>query len=203
MVDIAIMASGPARRAWLERMLRRETSFHIAATAGTFPLLRSMLSESVADVVVVDLILDQPETNAEWLIELFDLASLIVLGSDVDQSIFNSILHAESGGLLRSDASAEQIVRAIHAVYAGLLVLDGSVVPRSETEHDLREQLTPREIDVLRLLAEGLANREIANRLDISEHTIKFHIRSVMGKLGASTRTEAVTRGFRTGLIEL
>jgi two-component system, NarL family, response regulator YdfI len=53
------------------------------------------------------------------------------------------------------------------------------------------------------LLAEGFGNREIANRLDISEHTIKFHIRSILGKLGASTRTEAVTRGFRAGLIDL
>jgi two-component system, NarL family, response regulator YdfI len=65
------------------------------------------------------------------------------------------------------------------------------------------EELTPRETEVLRLLADGLPNREIAERLHISEHTIKFHIRSILGKLGASSRTEAVTLGFRSGLIEL
>jgi len=66
----------------------------------------------------------------------------------------------------------------------------------------ISEELTSRETEVLRLLAEGSSNREIADRLDISEHTIKFHIRSILGKLGASTRTEAVTRGFRAGLID-
>ena len=86
---------------------------------------------------------------------------------------------------------------------AGLLALDPLSIPRPEIGESLQEELTPREVDVLRLLAEGYANREIANRLGISEHTIKFHIRSILGKLGASTRTEAVTRGFRAGLIDL
>src|SRR5437868_5604470 len=115
MVEIAIMAPGRARRDWLEQTLRREASFHLTAAAGTFPMLRSMLSETGADVVIVDLASDQAETNAEWLNELFDLAALIVLGSDVDQQTFNNMLHSASGALLRSDASAEQIVRAIHA----------------------------------------------------------------------------------------
>jgi two-component system, NarL family, response regulator YdfI len=61
--------------------------------------------------------------------------------------------------------------------------------------------LTPREIEVLRLVAVGLGNKEIASRLEISEHTVKFHLASLMGKLGAATRTEAVTLGIRHGLI--
>ena len=65
------------------------------------------------------------------------------------------------------------------------------------------EQLTPREGEVLRLLADGLGNKDIAVKLGISEHTIKFHIHSLLGKLGAASRTEAVTRGLRSGLIEL
>jgi DNA-binding NarL/FixJ family response regulator len=63
------------------------------------------------------------------------------------------------------------------------------------------EPLTPREIDVLSLLAEGAGNKEIAARLHISEHTVKFHVSSILGKLGAATRTEAVTRGYKEGLI--
>ena len=104
---------------------------------------------------------------------------------------------------MRSDASPQQIIRAIQSTLAGLLSLDSSLVPQSEGIEDLAEELTPRETSVLRLLAEGLGNREIANRLNISEHTIKFHIRSILSKLQASTRTEAVTRGLRAGLIEL
>jgi DNA-binding NarL/FixJ family response regulator len=65
------------------------------------------------------------------------------------------------------------------------------------------DDLTPREIEVLRMLAEGLGNREMASRLGISDHTVKFHISSILDKLGASTRTEAVTMGIRMGIILL
>jgi DNA-binding NarL/FixJ family response regulator len=67
----------------------------------------------------------------------------------------------------------------------------------------LIEQLTPREREVLTLAADGLSNREIAAELEISEHTVKFHLASVFGKLGASSRTEAVRRGFELGLVEI
>jgi DNA-binding NarL/FixJ family response regulator len=74
---------------------------------------------------------------------------------------------------------------------------------QTKEDTELAEPLTPREREVLGLLGDGLGNREIAARLNISEHTIKFHIRSILGKLGASSRTEAVSRGLRSGLIEL
>jgi DNA-binding NarL/FixJ family response regulator len=70
-------------------------------------------------------------------------------------------------------------------------------------DEPLLEQLTPRERTVLALVADGLPNREIAHELDISEHTVKFHLASVFGKLGASSRTEAVRRGLQLGLIEI
>jgi len=65
------------------------------------------------------------------------------------------------------------------------------------------EELTPREVEVLRLLADGLGNKEVALRLGISDHTVKFHISSILAKLGAGSRTEAVTLGIRRGLILL
>jgi DNA-binding CsgD family transcriptional regulator len=74
--------------------------------------------------------------------------------------------------------------------------------PAAEDELPI-EALTLREHDVLELVADGLPNREIAQALDISEHTVKFHLAAIFGKLGASTRTEAVHRGLRLGLIEL
>jgi DNA-binding NarL/FixJ family response regulator len=72
-----------------------------------------------------------------------------------------------------------------------------------EVETGSSEEITSRETDVLRMLAEGLVNRDIATRLGISEHTVKFHISSILDKLGASTRTEAVALGIRRGLIPI
>ena len=132
------------------------------------------------------------------------MVPVVVLTSSTDSWLFNAILHAQSGGaLLQQNSTSEQIISAIHSSSIGLLTLDSSLVPQPEAHEDLSEELTPRESEVLRLLAEGFGNREIANRLNISEHTIKFHIRSILAKLGAATRTEAVTRGLRAGLIEL
>jgi DNA-binding NarL/FixJ family response regulator len=78
-------------------------------------------------------------------------------------------------------------------------------LPRAHDEHEepLIEALTEREHDVLVLVSDGLSNREIAGALAISEHTVKFHLASIFGKLGASTRTEAVHRGLRHGVIEI
>jgi NarL family two-component system response regulator YdfI len=77
-------------------------------------------------------------------------------------------------------------------------------VPASSAERNHEpslEVLSAREIEVLALMAQGLANKNIADRLSISEHTVKFHVSSISSKLGAASRTEAVTRGFKDGLI--
>jgi ATP/maltotriose-dependent transcriptional regulator MalT len=78
-----------------------------------------------------------------------------------------------------------------------------SLPPAQRDEDPPIETLTAREHDVLALLAGGLSNRDIATALSISEHTVKFHLASIFGKLGASTRTEAVQRGLRLGVIEI
>jgi DNA-binding NarL/FixJ family response regulator len=79
----------------------------------------------------------------------------------------------------------------------------GSARDRDDRPDRPLEALTPRELDVLTLLADGVGNREIARRLEITEHTVKFHLSAVFGKLGATTRTEAVRRALRYGLIHL
>ena len=106
------------------------------------------------------------------------------------------------------DVTADQIVAAVHAAAAGLLVMPaGEGVsfqsPMHEPTQETVEPLTPREMDVLEMLAEGLSNKMIAHRLSISDHTAKFHVNSILAKLDAGTRTEAVTRGIRLGLIKI
>ncbi|HMK93517.1 MAG TPA: response regulator transcription factor [Thermoleophilia bacterium] len=103
--------------------------------------------------------------------------------------------------------SADRLAAALSAAARGLVVLDDALegmLPRTrEVEEALPEQLTPREREVLGLLAEGLSNKAIASRLGISDHTAKFHVNAILGKLGAETRTEAIVHAVRLGLILL
>ena len=103
------------------------------------------------------------------------------------------------------DVTAEQVIAAVHAAAAGLHVTpveEGLAFLPRELE-EIVEPLTPREMDVLEMLAEGLSNKMIAHRLSISDHAAKFHVNSILAKLNAGTRTEAVTRGIRLGLIKI
>jgi len=111
--------------------------------------------------------------------------------------------------LLPPDASADQIVAAVNAVALGLVVLPvetaaamASAAP-VEVSDPLQEPLTPRELEVLQLVSHGLSNKLIARTLSISEHTVKFHVSSTYAKLGAASRTEAVSLAARKGLISL
>lgn len=198
------MATGESRRDWLERQLRTDLSLKVSGLVPTYASLRSLLSNTAVDVVIIDAE-TAPESGIarDWLSGLLDEVPLVILGAAPDSWIFNQVVRAESGAILSREASAEQIVHAVKAAAMGLLTFDGSMIPRPDPGDELTEELTPREIQVLQLLAEGLVNRDIADRLNISEHTIKFHIGSILGKLQVSSRTEAVTRGLRSGLIEL
>ena len=119
-------------------------------------------------------------------------------------------------GLLRRDAAVEEVIVALTAVAGGVIVLDrrlGSALATSTepafaaaaSERTIGggEALTPRELEVLQLVAQGLPNKTIASRLHVSEHTAKFHVSSIMLKLGAASRTEAVTLAARKGLLIL
>jgi len=113
-----------------------------------------------------------------------------------------ALLRDVQRGSVRLPGSVDAVVMS-PAVWA--LSSLGAPRPRSEvsTDNRLVEELTARERDVLALVADGHPNREIAARLDISEHTVKFHLASIFGKLGVSTRTQAVRRALEWGLIEI
>jgi ATP/maltotriose-dependent transcriptional regulator MalT len=104
---------------------------------------------------------------------------------------------------LTADPNLELVDRAELAEAVITLPAAGLSRRSAEREGGLIESLTAREHEVLALLADGLPNREIAHALAISEHTVKFHLASIFGKLGVSTRTEAVQRGVRLGVIEI
>ncbi|MBL8720042.1 MAG: response regulator transcription factor [Myxococcales bacterium] len=117
------------------------------------------------------------------------------------------LLAAGARGVLGRDTDGARLAAALTAARAGVTVIDpefvpslGRAVPDATPEGD---ELTPRELEVLQHLSAGLANKEIAAKLAISDHTVKFHVNAILGKLGASTRTEAVVRGVRRGIVIL
>jgi len=137
---------------------------------------------------------------------------LVVLTDGFDRSWAGAALRSGARALLASEATSAEILAAIEAVSVGLVVLPGAgtdaVVPESPARPHVppltdARKLTPREIEILGMIAEGLGNKEIAWKLEISDHTVKFHIGSIFTKLGAQSRTEAVTLGIRHGLILL
>ncbi len=118
------------------------------------------------------------------------------------------VLAAGVRGVLFRDAPGGRIAAALLAMTAGLVVVEEALAaqlarPREPARVPLAEPLTPREQEVLGLLSEGLTNRRIAERLGVSEHTAKFHVNAIVGKLGAQSRTDAVVRGARLGLVLL
>lgn len=108
-------------------------------------------------------------------------------------------------GVLKEGAEGERLLAALEGLTLGLAVLEPDFLRPTDPygQPPELEPLTPREQDVLTLLAEGYTNKAIAKRLDISDHTVKFHLNAILGKLGATSRTEAVTRAVRAGLIVL
>lgn len=139
-------------------------------------------------------------------------AAVVFLGGAQAGSAIGRALREGARGFLPRGASAEELAAAVRAAAEGLVVLHPSLVEllaqpwAASLAGDSsvpEEPLTARERQVLQLLAQGLANKQIAQRLAISEHTVKFHVGEVMAKLGAASRTEAVTRAARRGLLVL
>ncbi|MCB8954026.1 MAG: response regulator transcription factor [Ardenticatenales bacterium] len=124
-----------------------------------------------------------------------------------DEEMVAGAWAAGARGVLRREMGAEKMPAALLALRQGLVVVDEAfaqvLLPLSPPEPAPAEALTTREMEVLRLVAEGLSNRAIGLRLAISEHTVKFHITAIMGKLGAQSRTEAVVRATRLGMLTL
>jgi len=136
--------------------------------------------------------------------------AIVGLAEDPTASWAAQALRSGLSAILPRHATAAEILAAVEAASVGLIVLHpgalGSLLseqlpPAHLAPHSPNQALSPREIEILGMLAEGLGNKEIAWRLKISEHTVKFHISSIFTKLDVSSRTEAVTLGIRLGLV--
>jgi len=158
---------------------------------------------SDSDVIVWDCGANGSDRPADLLVDAPGRIPILALTDEAEAA--EQLLAYGVGGVLRRNAEPGELGAAIAAVDRGLIVVERSFLPSTPPAPQPApiEQLTPREIEVIRLLADGLPNRIIAEQLGISEHTAKFHVNAIIGKLGAHNRTEAVTRAARSGLIDL
>jgi len=202
---VLIAAESDARAATIEASLRGKAGLHIAV--GRARALGRLIEEHDPSVVIL-----APTTAALGsALEMIDGAlralPVILLVEDPSLAWTAAARRAGVRAVLGHDAPVEQITAAIAAATAGLITLhpDAFRPAARSTVGDGGEQraLTPREREILEMLAEGLSNRMIANRLRISMYTVKFHVAAILAKLHAGSRTEAVTLGVRGGLISL
>ena len=208
-MQIVIIAGWASVRAGLRAMLADAEDCEIVGEAAGSPELERLLIEAAPEVVLCD----TAATDALRVIEIMsgEGAALVLLGDDRSeyQLLADAIL--PGWAYLRKEADRIEILGAIRAAGAGLIALDrhsdwipGAAFPLSNQEDPPPDgTLTAREREVLQQMAQGLPNKQIAARLNISQHTVKFHVASILAKLGASSRTEAVTTGARRGLVSL
>jgi DNA-binding NarL/FixJ family response regulator len=207
---VLIVADDPLARGGLAALLANQPD---CTVVGQLAVADSIAALDVyrPDIVLWDCgwepVLSLHAADLERLADLRDVGQPVVaLLSDHAHAV--AAWTAGAHCLLLRDVPATHLVSALHAAVQGLVVLDATLAASLFPVHpvatvSIANPLTPREMEVLQLVAAGLPNKTIANRLRISEHTVKFHINAIMGKLGAQSRTEAVVRATQQGLILL
>lgn len=201
-IHVLVVAESGERRAALRTLLSGNPAFTIEDTTANGSQI-----QAEPNVIVVDAE-DEFRPPASTLAAF--QGGLILLSDNPDVTWIPSNLGLRAIAVIRRDCRQEQILAAVQAVAAGLSVFEPDTLERlwrppldAIALEPGEEELTPRETEVLSMMTAGVTNREIASALGISEHTVKFHVASIFGKLGTSTRTETVTEGIRRGLIVL
>jgi len=210
---VFIAAASPLARSSLESLLSGR-GFSVAGSSGDFDLISDQLLDVSADVVLIDAGDERSQAVMEAL-EWSSLASevkvVVLAGGAGPTAWVGEALRAGVRAVLPEDVLPDQLVAALQAAAQGLTVMHpaqteallAAPVGAARRMAEIAEPLTPREREVLQMLASGSGNKEIAARLSISEHTVKFHVTAILGKLGASSRTEAVFLGIQRGLVLL
>jgi two-component system, NarL family, response regulator YdfI len=202
---VLVVATDDVVAARVEAMLRGDHRWRVAVS-GLVDLTHRLDGHDPA-IVVLAVPLQRVARTLEHLGGRPRIRAVIALAAEPYAVWTPEARRAGVRAALRSDATSEELAAAIAATNAGLVVLHPDMAARSTATPSGSSEgataLTPREIEILEMMAEGLSNRLIAARLAISRHTVKFHVASILTKLAAGSRTEAVTTGVRQGLIAL
>jgi DNA-binding NarL/FixJ family response regulator len=206
-IRVVVVDDHPIVRQGLVTVLGDEPDFTVAGAAGSTEEALPLIAREQPDVVLLDLELPGLDGVAAVprIAEISPGARVIVFTAyDTDERVFGA-LRAGAKGYLLKGASTEELARAIHAVHAGGSHLEPRVAARVLAEMNAprrhASELSERETAVLRLVATGLSNKEIGRSLSISERTVRFHITSILNKLGAATRAQAVALATQRGML--
>jgi NarL family two-component system response regulator YdfI len=212
LIRVMIVAPGMANRAGLRAFVSDDPDIQVIAEGSSFTELEP--AQPDVDVVVWS---PAPSLSSETLqeelsqIRMGESAALLLVHHDpkMIEPLFR--LRLRAWGVLDPEATQTELTASIHALDEGLAVVNpvwlkqalGYLTTQVSEDQELIEPLTDREIEILQLLAYGLTNKQIAAKLKISAHTVKFHISSIFTKLGTTNRVETVNLGLKRGLIVL
>ncbi len=211
-IRILVADDHPIVRDGLIAILGTQEDFEVVGKAGDGQETLGQVDALHPDVLLLDLEMPQMD-GVETLRHLRDthtsVRTIVFTAFDTDERIVSAVQAGAQGYLLKG-VPREEIFKAIRVVHAGGSLLQPVVASKllKQVSADRKSQqeldsLTPREQHVLKLLAQGLQNKEIAVELVITERTVKFYVSSILSKLGAGNRTEAVTLAVQRGLVKL
>ncbi|MGH2360755.1 MAG: response regulator [bacterium] len=206
MIRIVVVDDHPVVREGLVASLEDDPEFQVVGAAGSAEEALPLVTTSKPDIILLDL--ELPGVNGLTAIPNLTAANaaskiLILTAYDTDERVLGAIRAGAKGYLLKG-ASLEEIARAIRAVYGGDSYLEPRIATKVFTALDPRKRpsaLSKREREVLRLVADGHSNKQIGQKLGITERTVKFHVTSIRNKLGAGNRAQAVALAAQRGLL--
>jgi NarL family two-component system response regulator LiaR len=202
-------------REGMRNLLEQEKDFELVGEAADGEEAVRLAGELKPDIVIMDIVMPRLSgVEATRLIrEKSPATAVLILTAYSDIRYIIGLLEAGACGYLLKNSPGKDVVRAVRAVRSGESVLDPEVtrklvqrlasLSKGTDEQETGSQLTPRELEILRLAANGLGNKEISARLFISLRTVKAHMTNIFNKLGCSSRTDAIIKGLKQGYIDL
>jgi DNA-binding NarL/FixJ family response regulator len=207
MIRVVIIDDHPVVHDGVSTALDRTPDIRLVGSADTLDSALDALTRTRPDVVLLDVRLqgsDGLSAIGTLLSALPGLRVIVFSAYDLDEYVFGAIKAGAKGYVLKGTASTE-LVEAIRRVHAGdsyvSPTLTAKLVDQIQPRSRSSRSLTPRELMVLRLMASGLSNRDIASALAITERTVKFHVTGILNRLGADNRTQAVALAARRGIL--